>query len=67
MKHKWIAQEDGSKKCEKCGSHINRKRGAFKTIERDTWGVMNAVSWYPRCNPLNKLATSQPKEYEKRN
>ena len=57
-RHKWIADESG-KECEKCQSRVNTKNGLYKHIERDTWGILSPVNWYPRCNPL-KAITKKP-------
>jgi len=52
-RHKWIKDEDG-KRCAVCGSRINSRIGV-KYLERDSWGVIEAVNWYPRCFPLKQI------------
>lgn len=56
QKHKWITDDKGNKACEKCGSKINVNISenfyTTKYLERDAYGVIEGVSWYPRCFPL---------------
>jgi hypothetical protein len=51
-RHKWV-KDDRGKHCEKCGSRVNDSLGA-KYIEKDKWGVGEAVNWYPRCFPNSR-------------
>jgi len=56
--HKWRKDNDG-KYCEKCGSRINTKTGLAKYIERDVWGILERVNWYPRCMPLKDCLANE--------
>ena len=54
-KHKWVIDENGNKVCSKCDSSINKSRQGFaKYRERDEFGVIESVNWYPRCFPIKK-------------
>lgn len=49
IRHKWV-KDDKGKHCVKCNSRINDSLGS-KYIERDKWGILQSVDWYPRCFP----------------
>jgi len=49
-RHKWVNDRNG-KHCKKCFSSIGTRAGTIKYVERDEFGVLNAVNWYPRCFP----------------
>ena len=53
-RHKWEIKENGDKVCLKCGSRINKNLG-YLYYERDKFGVLEPVNWYPRCYPLKDI------------
>jgi len=54
--HKWnIINKAGDKACLLCGSKINFTTGKVKYVERDEYGILDAVNWYPRCIPPKNL------------
>lgn len=51
MRHKWILDDNGNKKCEKCESRINLNKIGFPRYYEGGC-TMDYVNWYPRCKPL---------------
>lgn len=67
-KHKWVTDDKGNKECSKCGSKINanipENFHTSKYQERDAYGILERVNWYPRCFPIKSKILTNGEEKE---
>ena len=57
-RHIWKKDKHG-RECVKCNSRINTTPMRVLYLERDEWGELRGVNFYPRCFPINQKAVKE--------